>query len=47
MALDADKDEARGREELASELHETAAQLRGASNAAAKAWEICAPFMKD
>lgn len=46
IALDAGEDEARGRHKLASKLHESAAQLSGAGNAIAKAWEICAPFMK-
>lgn len=47
MELDAGKDAARGRGKLAHELHSTAGQLRAASDAVAKAWEICAPFMKD
>lgn len=43
--LDAEKDYARGRTKLASELTEAAKHIEDASKHIANAWEICAPYV--
>lgn len=47
MRKDGDADLGRQRKKLATELYASADELQAASEAVARAWEICAPFMKD
>jgi hypothetical protein len=47
LALDGDADAARGRKKLASHLHEAAKHIAEASVHMDKAWDICAPFVKE
>ncbi len=42
---DGDKDQARNRVQLATQLHAGAEQLKQASQAIEKAWRICEPYM--
>lgn len=46
IELDGDKDAARQRVKLASELHTAAQALQESSTAIQRAWVICEPFMK-
>jgi len=47
MKKDGNADLGRKRKKLATELYHSADELKAASEAVARAWAICAPFMKD
>jgi len=47
MAKDADADAGRERHQLARELYDCAEKLGGAAGATERAWDVCAPFMKE
>ncbi len=47
MEKDADADLGRKRPKLATELYTSAEELKAASEAIFRAWEICVPFMED
>lgn len=47
MRKDGDADLGRQRKKLANELYASAEELQAASEAVARAWAICAPFMDE